>query len=226
MRITAIHSRITGSTRQISTLLIDEVKKLQPDVEVTEYVITDFKSCIGCFSCFANGEETCPHYEEVHPIATSIEQADIIIVTSPTYCMGISGAMKSFFDHLGYRWFSHRPHPSMSTKIGIAISTTGSLGARKTTKDIKGHFFGLSIAKYIRLSYAVMATGWDQIKEKKKNRIYSDLKRTAKIINKKSSKATRSLYLKFILFMMKNVHKNNDWFPLDKEWWQKQGWID
>jgi NAD(P)H-dependent FMN reductase len=54
---------------------------------------------------------------------SSIEISGIVIVDSPVYCMGISGAMKNFPDHLGYRWFSHRPHPSMASKTGVAIST-------------------------------------------------------------------------------------------------------
>ena len=225
MIITAIHSRNIGSTHTISTMLLDEIKRVEPATEVHQFVVASFPSCVGCFSCFASGEQLCPHYEKVHPIVSAIENADVVILDSPTYCMGITGAMKSFLDHMGYRWFAHRPHPSMASKIGVAISTTGSMGAGSVTKALKKHFFGWSAAKYYRLSFSVMGTGWDEIKEKKKEKITRAVKTTARKIVKKAGKAKRSLYLRFILNVMKSVHKKNDWFPLDKAWWQEHGWI-
>lgn len=225
MTITAIHSKNTGSTRGIATMLLDEIRRIQPDAVIHQYVVADFPSCVGCFTCFAKGEQFCPHYESVHPIITAIEGADVVILDSPTYCMGIAGALKNFLDHLGYRWFAHRPHPAMAHKIGVAISTTGSMGARTVTKALKTHFFGWGAAKYYRLSFAVMATKWDDVAEKKKRKIERTVKSTAQKVVQQSGRASRSLYLRLILSVMKIVQKKNNWFPLDKAWWQEQGWI-
>lgn len=225
MTVTAIHSKSTGSTHTIAVMLLDEIRKIKSDSEINQFVVADFQPCIGCFSCFSKGEESCPHYESVHPIISAIEKSDIVILDSPTYCLGISGAMKSFLDHLGYRWFAHRPHPSMASKTGIAISTTASMGARRVTKALKAHFFGWSAAKYYLLSFAVMGTGWDEVKEGKKRKIIRAVKKTARKVVRRSPRAKRSLYLKFILSVMKIVQKKNDWFPLDRAWWQEHGWI-
>jgi len=225
MKITAIHSKKNGSTYLITGMLLEEIKKLRPDAQTDEFVVADFQPCIGCFTCFAKGEEHCPHYESVHPVAASIEEADVVVLGSPTYCLGISGAMKCFLDHLGYRWFAHRPHPSMAAKIGVAISTTGSMGARGVTKALKAHFFGWGAAKYYRLGFAVMGTNWEEIKESKKQKIIRSAASTAHKLVKRSGKAKRGLYLRFILSIMKSVQKKNDWFPLDKAWWREQGWI-
>ena len=225
MKITAIHSKNTGSTHTIANMLLVEIKKRVPDVETEQFVVAGFQPCIGCFACFSKGEESCPHYETVHPIVSSIEKADVVILDSPTYCLGISGAMKSFLDHLGYRWFAHRPHPLMASKIGAAISTTGSMGAKGVTKALKRHFFGWSAAKYYRLSFSVMGTGWDEIKEGKKQKIVRAVEKTARKIVRNSGKAKRSLYLRLILRVMKTVQRKNNWFPLDKKWWHDQGWI-
>ena len=225
MKIAAIHSKKSGSTHFIAAILLDEIKRLSPNAEINEFVVADFQPCAGCFSCFSKGEIYCPHYESVHPIITSIEEADVVLLDSPTYCMGISGAMKCFLDHLGYRWFAHRPHPSMTSKIGVAISTTGSMGAKNVTKALKTHFFGWSAAKYYRLGFAVMGTNWDDIKANKKQKILRSVAKTARKIVKLSGKAKRSLYLRFILSIMKIVQKKNNWFPLDKVWWRENGWI-
>ena len=225
MIITAIHSKSTGSTHAIAQMLIEEIKKIRSNAEINQFVVAGFQPCAGCFTCFSKGEEFCPHYESAHPIISSIEQSDVVILDSPTYCMGISGAMKSFLDHMCYRWFAHRPHPSMATKIGVAISTTGGVGAKGVTKALKSQFFGWSAAKYYSLSFAVMGRSWDEIKESRKKEIIRAVRKTARKVAEKSSKAKRSLYLRFILTAMRIVQKQNDWFPLDKAWWQEQGWI-
>jgi multimeric flavodoxin WrbA len=175
MIVTAIHGKNSGSTHAIAMMLLDEIKKIKPDAEICQFVVAGFEPCTGCFLCFLKGEEFCPHYESVNPIVTSIEKSDVVILDSPTYCLGISGAMKSFLDHMAYRWFAHRPHPSMASKIGVAVSTTGGGGARGVTKALKAQFFGWSAAKCYRLSFAVMARSWDEVKEKKKHICMSHL---------------------------------------------------
>lgn len=225
MKIAAIHSKSTGSTQKIAQMLLQTIKKQLPNAEISEFIVANFQPCIGCYTCFAKGEAHCPHAASVQPIVSSIEAADVVILDTPTYCMGISGAMKSFLDHMGYRWFAHRPHPSMANKIGVAISTTGSMGAGNVTKALKTHFFGWSAAKYYRLSFAVMGTDWDEIAEKKKIKITRCVEKTARKLVKKTGKAKRSLYLRCILSIMKIVQRKNNWFALDKEWWQEQGWI-
>lgn len=225
MIIAAIHSKNSGSTHTIATLLMDEIRSIQADASIEQFVVADFQPCIGCFTCFSKGEEFCPHHDSVQPLIAAIEKADVVILDSPTYCMGISGALKNFLDHLGYRWFAHRPHPAMAHKVGVAISTTGSMGARTVTKALKTHFFGWGAARYHRLSFAVMATCWDDVAEKKKQKILRAVKTTARRVVRQSGSASRSLYLRLILSVMKIVQKKNNWFPLDKAWWQEQGWI-
>ncbi|MDR1766074.1 MAG: NAD(P)H-dependent oxidoreductase [Lachnospiraceae bacterium] len=225
MKIVAIHSKKTGSTHAISQMLLEEIRRLRPDAEVSEFSVAGFKPCVGCFSCFAKGEETCPHYDSVHPLITAMEESDVVVLDSPTYCMGMSGAMRSFTEHLGYRWFAHRPHPAMAGKIGVAISTTGSMGAGGVTKALKAQFFGLGMAKYFRLGFAVMGFDWKDINPKKKARIRRVVRRTARKIAAKSGKAKRGVYLRLILWAMRFVQQRNTWFPLDRQWWQDQGWI-
>jgi len=225
MKIVAVHSKNTGSTHMVASMLLDEIKRIRPEAQVTEFCAQGFKPCVGCFSCFANGEETCPHHADVHPIAEAIERSDVVILDSPTYVMGISGAMKSFLDHLAYRWFAHRPHPSMASKIGVAISTTGGGGAGGVTKALKTQFFGLSMGKYYRLGFSIMAFNWNDVKPKKKAQIERAVKRTARRVAGKSGKARRSIFLKLLLWGMHFVQQKNDWFPLDNKWWKDNGWI-
>ncbi|HEY8391580.1 MAG TPA: NAD(P)H-dependent oxidoreductase, partial [Capillibacterium sp.] len=45
--------------------------------------------------------------------------------------LGMTGQLKTFLDHMGYRWLPHRPHPQMFRKIGLAVSTAAGAGAKK-----------------------------------------------------------------------------------------------
>ncbi|HBU11840.1 MAG TPA: NADPH-dependent oxidoreductase [Clostridiales bacterium] len=229
MKITAIHSKHGGSTRAIATMLLNEIKKQEPGTEADEFTVAGFPSCAGCFTCFAKGEEHCPHYEQVHPVISSIERADVVILDSPTYCMGISGSMQSFLEHLGYRWLLHRPHPAMTSKIGVAISTTGGVGAKGVTKSLGKNFWGWGAAKSYRLAFSVMATNWNDITEEKKLEILRRTEIIARKTVKKAGKAKRGLSKRVTFFMMKRMMKKldtlPDWFALDKTWWRRYGWI-
>ena len=55
--------------------------------------------------------------------------------------MGMTGQLKTFLDHMGYRWLSHRPHPQMFRKIGLAVSTAAGAGAKRVTKDLRRRYF-------------------------------------------------------------------------------------
>jgi len=222
MKVCAVHTKVSGSTRKISDLLIEELKKNNAEISIQEYTVAGFKPCAGCFSCFANGEKTCPHASEVGPIAAAIEEADVVILDSPCYTMGMAGAMQSFLEHLGYRFFAHRPHPAMAHKIGVAISTCGGLGAGKVTKDLKRHFFYWGAAKYYRLPFTVFASSWPEVKEKTKAKIVKKIQKTALSISEKSGEVNRPVHLRMMMRVCGAMVKKGNGFPLDAAWWTSQ----
>lgn len=224
INITAIHSRsLKGSTYSIARLLLDELEKYGG--KVTEFSVQRASPCIGCFNCFTKGEKLCPHRTENAPIIEAIENADVILLDSPCYGMGMSGQLKCFLDHMCYRWMSHRPHPSMFSKIGIAISTTAGMGAGKVTKDIAQHFFYLGIPLTFRLAFSVLAMSWDEVSAKKKESIRRKVNKTARNIIAKSGKIKPGVKTRFVFAMMRLMQKRNNWNSVDKNHWEINGWI-
>jgi multimeric flavodoxin WrbA len=67
----------------------------------------DFKLCKGCFSCFKNGEKTCPIKDEKDRLEEMILGSDGIILSSPGYVWNVSALMKNFLDRFAYSL--HRP---------------------------------------------------------------------------------------------------------------------
>lgn len=224
MNITAIHSRgPKGSTYSIARLLLDELER--HGANVTEFSVQRASPCIGCYNCFIKDEKLCPHRTENKPIIDAIESADVILLDSPCYGMGMSGQLKCFLDHLCYRWMSHRPHPSMFSKIGIAISTTAGMGAGKVTKDIAQHFFYLGIPFTLRLAFSVFAMSWDDVSTTKKESIRRKVSKIARCIIAKSGKIKPGVKTRFIFAMMRLMQKRNAWNSVDKNHWETNGWI-
>lgn len=90
----------------------------------------DIPFCTGCFSCFINGEDTCPHSSTVSPIVEKIRSCDGLIITSPVYALNTTALLKNFIDHTAY--FYHRPE--FFTKKALVVVTTAGSGHKKVGK--------------------------------------------------------------------------------------------
>ena len=64
---------------------------------------------------------------------------------------------------------------------------------------------------------------WDDAKGK--DRISANAAKIAGKIIRNNGTAKPGIKLRFMFNMMRQMHKNNDWTPLDKEHWQKNGWL-
>jgi multimeric flavodoxin WrbA len=230
MKLVVIHGNTRhGSTWNCAEIFKNELCKLT-NAEVTEFFLPrDMPHfCNGCFSCFMNGELTCPHAEKVTPILTAMLEADGIVLTSPVYAMDVSGQMKALLDHLCFMWMSHRPNPEMFHKIGITITTTAGAGLGHTAKTLQNSLKFWGVKKIFTVKYPVAAMKWDEISDKKKAQIQKD----ASVMAKKITKAVRNqeklpnpLFRSIFFKMMVGMMKKNTWNPTDRQHWESQGWL-
>lgn len=226
MKITVLHGQNHhGSTYNITKLFLN--KLADENTEIIEFFMPRDtpSSCVGCCNCFTKGELQCPHAEMVQPVVRAIEEADLVILDSPCYVLGMTGQLKTFLDHMGYRWLAHRPHPQMFGKIGLAVSTAAGAGARKVTKDLQRHFFYWGIPQSFAYAKNIRATNWAMVPAKRKARIEKDVTRLAKKILQRQGKVKPGIKTKFIFKMMGLMQKSNDWNPTDREHWANNGWL-
>ena len=225
MKIVVLHGQShKGSTWHVARLLLDELSN-KTDA-LTEFQTNGINPCIGCFSCIVKDDSLCPHRASVGEIIEAIEQADVVIAESPNYCMGMSGQLKMLFDHMGYRWMSHRPHHSMSRKIGIAIFTASGMGAGRVTKDISRQMFWWGVAKTYRLPFTVAAMNWDEVKEERKIKLQIKAKKLAVRIIKRLPKIKPGIQSRFMFGIMRSMQKGKmSWNPVDRKYWEDNGWI-
>ena len=226
MTIVVIHGQMHyGSTYNITKQFLHYLSTNKPAIKEFFLPRDAPHSCMGCCNCFTMGEEHCPHASFIQPIANAFEEADLIILESPCYVMGMSGQLKSFLDHLGYRWMPHRPHPRMFQKVGLVISTAAGAGTKKVTKALSRNLFFWGVPKILRYGINVSATSWKTVSEKKKSKIEKEVIKKAGKIRKLMGRVNPGIKTKFMFQMMRLSQKKNDWNPTDKEHWAKNGWL-
>ncbi len=222
MKITVIHGQShKGSTYNIAKQLYDKLGG-----EVMEFFLPkDFDSyCKGCAGCFTD-ETKCPDYEKLRPITEAMDEADVIILTSPVYVMHATGSMKAFLDHFGYRFMVHRPEDKMFRKQAVCISTAAGAGMKSTIKDMADSTFFWGIAKTHELGVAVKETCWKMVKPNIKAKIDKKTTLLAKKILRNVGKIKPGIKTK-AFFRVMSVMQKKGFNPADVDYWKAKGWTN
>ena len=223
MKITLIHGQNhKGSTYHIGKLLAEQFG----NSDIQEFFLPkDLEHfCMGCYQCIEN-EEKCPFYNEKNRIMQAIEAADLLIFTTPTYCMRASASMKAFMDLTFTYWMSHKPRKCMFSKKAVVISTAAGTGTKSAIKDVTNTLFYWGVPYIKEYGIAVQAMGWEQISDKKKKKIKEDITKLARKLQKE--KIHVGVKTRFMFHMMRMMQLNN-WgaSKMEKDYWKQNGWLD
>ena len=213
-----------GSTYNIGRMIANKISREENVVEF--FLPRDLnRFCVGCYACIEDVTK-CPFYEEKNKIMIEVESADILIFTTPTYCLRASAPMKSFIDLTFNYWMSHRPRKCMFSKKAIVISTAAGSGAKKAVKDIADALFYWGIPCILSYGISIQAMNWSGINDKKKRKIEKDASKIAnKVLKKKLVKV--GFKIKAIFMLMRMMQKANFGSgEADRAYWEKNGWLD
>lgn len=225
MSIVLIHGQNhKGSSYHIGRMIAD---KIGNEERITEFFLPrDLNHfCVGCYNCISD-ESKCPYYTEKKKIMDAVEAADVLIFTTPTYCMRASAPMKSFMDLTFTYWMVHKPRKCMFSKKAVVISTASGSGIKNAVKDISNTLLYWGVPYIKTYGISVQAMNWGQVSDEKKNQIQKDTDRIAKkLVNKGAVKP--GIKTKF-LFNMMRMMQNAGWgsSPMEKEYWKKNGWLE
>lgn len=209
-----------GSTCHIGRLLAENVGG-----EVTEFFLPrDLNHfCLGCYQCVED-ESKCPFYAEKQVIMASVEAADLLIFTTPTYCMRVSAPMKSFIDLTFTYWMPHCPRKVMFSKKAVVISTAAGAGTKSAMKDITTSLFYWGIPYIKTYGISLQAAGWHQVSAKNKEKIQRDMTRLADKLKKERMHVP--FKTKFIFNIMRMMHKSYEDSSAEKQYWKELGWLE
>lgn len=224
MNIVLIHGQNhKGSSYHIGRMIAE---KVSGEKKITEFFLPKDLNhfCLGCYQCI-EGDQNCPFYDEKKNIMNAVEAADLLIFTTPTYCLRASAPMKSFIDLTFTYWMSHRPRACMFSKKAVVVSTAAGSGAKSATKDISTALFYWGVPYIKTLGVALQAMNWDMVSEKKKEKLE---KRTTKLAKQLANKKKPSVGFKtrFIFFIMGKMQAGGmGSSPMEKDYWEEREWL-
>jgi len=216
-----------GSSYNIGRALAN---KVATEDEITEFFLPKDLNhfCLGCYRCLES-ETKCPFYDEKHVIESAIESAELLIFTTPTYCMRASAPMKSFIDLTFINWMPHRPKKYMFQKKAVVVSTAAGAGASKAIKDITTCLFFWGVPYIKTLGFNIQAMSWEEISAGKRQKIEKSID---KLCNKlKKVKIPKvGFRTKFVFNLMRLNINNKDYIstPManDYWYWHNNGWLE
>lgn len=225
MKIVIIHGqKHKGSTYHVAHLLLDNIREPK---EIREFFLPrDLEHfCLGCYSCIED-ETACPFYQEKWEIMQAVEETDLLILTTPTYCMAPSAGMKTFMDLTFTYWVSHRPRACMFSKRAVVLSTTAGVGTSSAIKPIKQMLTYWGISSITTYGIGVQAMNWQGVRAEKKEKIEKDMARLGARLSDKS-KPRVSLKVKFLFCMMAMMQKGHMGSgETERLYWEEKGWLD
>lgn len=231
MKITVINgTEKHGVTYRLKELFLDRFREKSDIMEF--YLPKDCPAfCSGCANCILKGEHLCKDAKYIQKIASSLLEADLIVMTSPAYVMHVTGSMKALLDHLAYLWMPHRPAPEMFTKRAVIITQCLGAGAKSAAKDIKHSLSWWGISSITVFTGKLMGNiVWEELAEKKRLELMKQMNRLADrflcINYEKTPKVNLITRIKFLVCRMlqKSLHENNPEY-LDGKHWDEMGWL-
>lgn len=125
---------VIGSPRNEESWTYKSIRLIE--VAMSELAAVDFEYiflgktgipfCDGCLKCITVGDDACPEYSIIGPIAKKIDEADGIILGAPVHTFNVTGLMKNFLEYFMYK----RNRPSYFGKKAV-VTATASGGGHK-----------------------------------------------------------------------------------------------
>lgn len=214
-----------GSTYQIGKLAIERI--MQEGDQLTElFLPKDMPEfCRGCGLCIRESETRCLDYlMYMKRFTRMIDEADLLVFTSPVYVMHVSGAMKALLDHYGYRCMIHRPEASMFRKQAICVATAAGGGLRSALKDIKDSLLYWGVARVHTLGVKVGTSGWENMDQAAKDQVAENIGKLAAKIRREPTAVKPGLKTKILFYIMRKAVRDGG-IEADQKYWEEKGWL-
>ena len=89
--------------------------------------------CRACYACFRTG--TCVLRDDMEEILAKMREADVLVLSTPTYFLTMNGMMKTFIDRLLPRWQDLGGHEVRGTIWGEGVWQKGEVRSTKAMEE-------------------------------------------------------------------------------------------
>ncbi|HFQ89635.1 MAG TPA: flavodoxin family protein [Desulfobulbus sp.] len=159
MKVVAFNgsARKNGNTAMLVGYVFEELEKEGIGTELVQLSGEHPHGCIACYKCFKNKDRRCAvDIDCINDCIEKMEQADGIILASPTYFADLSTELKALIDRAG---MTSRANGDMfRRKVGAAVVARRRGGAIHVFDSIN-HFFTIGQMIIVGSSYWNIGVG-------------------------------------------------------------------
>jgi len=142
MKVVAFNgsARKDGNTAILIGYVFKELEKEGIETELIQLAGSKIHGCIACMKCFENKDQRCSVKDDiVNDCIEKMQEADGIILGSPTYFANVSTEMKALIDRAGM--VSRANSDMLARKVGAAVVAVRRAGAIHVFNSINHFFF-------------------------------------------------------------------------------------
>ena len=142
MKVLAIigSARKDGNTTALTKIVFGELEKEGIETELIELAGKNLKGCMACYKCFQNKDKSCSiKTDEMNELITKMDEADAVIIGSPTYFANVSSNIKALIDRAGLVGIAN--DYLFKKKIGAAVVAVRRAGSVNVFDAINKFFF-------------------------------------------------------------------------------------
>ena len=227
MKILMINGTLRqGSSYHVGKLVIERIAENEDQI-IELFLAKDMPEfCRGCAACITESEKRCPDYlMYMKRVTRMIDEADLLVFTSPVHVLHVTGAMKALLDHYGYRFMVHRPEERMFTKQAVCITTGARGGMKSTLKDMKGSLLFWGVGRSYSYGPAVAATCWEGVSMPVKEKILQDVDKLSLKLTRETDQVVPGIKTRLLFYIMRRMHQKG-MNPVDQAYWKEKGWLD
>jgi multimeric flavodoxin WrbA len=161
MKVVAINgsARKDGNTAIMIKHVFKELENEGIKTELVQLAGEKIQGCLACYKCFTAKNKRCVVSDDiVNACIEKMEQADGIILGSPTYFAGCTAQIKALIDRAGF--VSKANGEMFKLKVGAAVVAVRRGGAIHAF-DSLNHFFTIGQMIIVGSSYWNMGVGRD-----------------------------------------------------------------
>lgn len=145
MKVVAFNGspRVNGNTAQSLKIVLTELEKEGIETEIVQLGGRKVFGCLACGKCRENKDNRCARKDdEMNIFIQKMEEADGIIIGSPTYFSNVSTEVKALIDRCGFVAKSNGG-TLLKGKVGASVVSVRRAGSTFTYSAIN-FFFGIA----------------------------------------------------------------------------------
>lgn len=130
MKVVALNSsaRKDGNTAILLNFVLDELKKEGIQTELIQLAGKSISGCRACYKCVENKDRRCAVKNDIlNDIIAKMENADGILLGSPTYFSDVSTGMRAFIERCGL--VARANDYMFKRKVGASVVAVRRIGA-------------------------------------------------------------------------------------------------